>query len=56
MEQSLALDILKSGENVFLKCSAGTGKSYTLGKYIAYLRNKKIRYAVTHLQVLLLVI
>lgn len=47
MEQSLALDILKSGKNVFLTGSAGTGKSYTLGKYIEYLRNKKIRYAVT---------
>lgn len=47
MEQGLALDLLKSGNNVFLTGSAGTGKSYTLGLYIKYLRKTKIRYAVT---------
>lgn len=47
MQQGLALDLLKAGNNIFLTGSAGTGKSYLLGKYIEYLSSKKIRYAVT---------
>ncbi|WP_436659780.1 PIF1 family DEAD/DEAH box helicase [Acinetobacter sp. P1(2025)] len=47
MEQALALDILKSGACAFLTGQAGTGKSYTLGLYIKYLKKKRIRYAVT---------
>jgi len=42
MEQKQALEILKMGKNVFLTGSAGTGKTYLLNKYIAYLRNRKI--------------
>ncbi|SFV66321.1 putative helicase [hydrothermal vent metagenome] len=38
MKQSTALDILKSGENVFITGSAGTGKTYLLNEYIQYLK------------------
>jgi len=47
MKQSLALDILKSGRNVFLTGSAGSGKTYTLNAYIDFLQSKKARVAVT---------
>lgn len=47
MEQDLALNILKTGTNVFLSGSAGTGKSHTLNQYIGYLKKNRIRYAVT---------
>ncbi len=47
MKQSQALDILKSGENVFLTGSAGAGKTYVLNQYIDYLKARKIRVAVT---------
>lgn len=47
MEQDLALNILKTGVNVFLSGSAGTGKSYTLNKYIAHLKKNRVRYAIT---------
>ncbi|NNH77394.1 AAA family ATPase [Acinetobacter sp. ANC 5380] len=47
MDQSVALNILKSGLNVYLCGSAGTGKSYTVNKYIEYLKKNKIRFAIT---------
>ena len=47
MTQDKALAILKSGRNVFLTGSAGTGKTYTLNKYIEYLKAHKIPVAVT---------
>lgn len=47
MRQSCALDILKSGQNVFLTGSAGAGKTYTLNQYIHYLRARKVSVAVT---------
>ncbi|MGQ2117542.1 helix-turn-helix domain-containing protein [Ornithobacterium rhinotracheale] len=47
MTQEKALDILKSGRNVFLTGSAGTGKTYTLNKYIEYLKSHKIPVAIT---------
>lgn len=40
--QSTALKILKSGQNVFLTGSAGTGKTYILNEYILYLKSRKI--------------
>ena len=43
MLQSTALDILKSGHNVFLTGSAGSGKSYTLKKYLQYLEENKVK-------------
>jgi ATP-dependent exoDNAse (exonuclease V) alpha subunit len=47
MQQDKALAILKSGRNVFLSGSAGTGKTYVLNQYIEYLRERKIPVAVT---------
>lgn len=47
MDQGLALKVLKSGFNVYLCGSAGTGKSYTLNKYIEYLKRNKIKFAIT---------
>ncbi len=42
MTQLEALDILKLGHNVFLTGPAGSGKTYTLNKYIDYLRGAGI--------------
>jgi len=47
MTQEQAIAILKSGENVFLTGSAGTGKTYVLNEYIKYLKERKVHVAVT---------
>ena len=47
MRQSTALDILKTGHNVFLTGSAGSGKTYTLNQFIHYLRARRVAVAVT---------
>lgn len=50
MLQKTALDVMKLGLNVYLTGSAGTGKSYTIGKYVEYLKQsnvKGIQIAVT---------
>jgi len=47
MEQSKALEILKSGKNVFLTGSAGTGKTYVLNQYIQHLKDSKVPVAIT---------
>ena len=47
MFQEKALAILKSGRNVFLTGSAGTGKTYTLNAYITWLKDHKVPVAVT---------
>lgn len=47
MEQDQALSILKSGKNVFLTGSAGTGKTHVLNQYIEYLKLRKIPLAIT---------
>ena len=47
MLQSTALSILKLGHTTFLTGAAGSGKSYVLREYIAYLRNHGVSYAVT---------
>ena len=47
MKQEQALAFLKSGRNVFLTGSAGTGKTYVLKQYIHYLKERKIPVAVT---------
>ena len=39
MTQKEALDILKTGRNVFLTGAAGSGKTYVLREYISYLKN-----------------
>ena len=40
--QNTALNILKSGNNVFLTGSAGTGKTYLLNQFITYLKSRKM--------------
>ena len=47
MNQDQALAILKSGDNVFLTGSAGTGKTYVLNKYIQYLKARKVPVSIT---------
>ena len=47
MTQQSALDILKLGYNVYLTGSAGSGKTYLLNQYIAYLREHGVDVAVT---------
>jgi hypothetical protein len=47
MFQEKALAILKSGRNVFLTGSAGTGKTYTLNLYIQWLRAHRVPVAIT---------
>ena len=47
MTQEKALALLKSGRNIFLTGSAGTGKTYVLNQYIQYLKDRKVPTAVT---------
>ena len=47
MIQSLALSILKTGANVFLTGEPGSGKTYLVNQYVAYLRSVGIEPAIT---------
>lgn len=47
MKQTQALEILKSGQNVFLTGAAGSGKTFVLNELIKFLKNKKISHGVT---------
>jgi ATP-dependent exoDNAse (exonuclease V) alpha subunit len=47
MTQEEALKIMKTGVNIYLTGSAGSGKTYLLNKYISYLGDHDIRVAVT---------
>lgn len=47
MDQSKALAILKSGRNVFLTGSAGTGKTYVLNQFTKHLKDAKVAVAIT---------
>lgn len=47
MKQQEALEILKSGHNVFLTGSAGSGKTFLLNQFIDYLKSKSILAGVT---------
>jgi ATP-dependent DNA helicase PIF1 len=47
MTQDQALSVLKTGVNVFLTGEPGSGKTYTVNKYIQYLRDHKINVAIT---------
>lgn len=40
--QETALNILKTGNNVFITGSAGTGKTYLLNKFTFYLKSRKV--------------
>ncbi len=42
MKQNTALNILKSGKNVFITGSAGTGKTYLLSLYTRYLKERRV--------------
>ena len=47
MTQSQALNILKTGANVFLTGEPGSGKTYLINEYVAYLRERGIEPAIT---------
>jgi ATP-dependent exoDNAse (exonuclease V) alpha subunit len=47
MTQQEALEILKSGANVFLTGSAGTGKTFLLNQFISYLKKENIPVGIT---------
>lgn len=47
MTQDKALEILKTGGNVFLTGEPGSGKTYVINKYIAWLEACKLRVAIT---------
>lgn len=47
MTQEEALRIIKTGANVFLTGEPGAGKTYTINKYVAYLREYEINHAIT---------
>lgn len=47
MTQKEALDILKTGRNVFLTGAAGSGKTYVLKQYIEYLKNLGANFGIT---------
>ena len=47
MNQVVALQILKSGRNVFLTGAPGTGKTFVLLQYINYLRSSGVNLSVT---------
>ncbi len=47
MTQDKALALLKSGQNVFLTGSAGTGKTYLLNQFIQHLRDANLKVAIT---------
>ncbi len=47
MTQDKALRIMKTGANVFLTGEPGAGKTYTINKYISYLREHEIGHAIT---------
>lgn len=47
MTQDKALLILKTGANVFLTGEPGAGKTYTINKYVEYLKKHEVEHAIT---------
>ncbi|MEK7113707.1 MAG: AAA family ATPase, partial [Patescibacteria group bacterium] len=47
MTQNEALFILETGANVFLTGEPGAGKTYTINKFVSYLRANKVEPAIT---------
>lgn len=46
MKQEIAFGVLKTGRNVFLTGSAGTGKTHLLNQYTQYLKDRNIKLAI----------
>ncbi len=47
MKQSQALEIMKTGVNVFLTGEPGSGKTYVVNQYVSYLRSHGISPSIT---------
>ena len=47
MTQDTALEILKTGANVFLTGEPGAGKTHTIGKFVEWLDTQNKEYAIT---------
>lgn len=47
MTQQQALNILKTGANVFLTGEPGSGKTHTINAYVKYLKKAKVNTAIT---------
>lgn len=47
MTQEQALTVLKTGANVFLTGEPGSGKTYTINRYVAWLRERGVEPAIT---------
>jgi ATP-dependent exoDNAse (exonuclease V) alpha subunit len=47
MNQAQALNVLETGANVFLTGEPGSGKTYTINRYVEYLRSHGIEPAIT---------
>src|SRR5687768_12940822 len=47
MNQAQALELLRGGSNVFLTGEPGSGKTYTLNRYVRWLRERGIQRAIT---------
>lgn len=47
MTQETALEIMKTGENIFLTGAPGAGKTYVLNQYLDYLKKHGIEAAIT---------
>ena len=47
MTQADALDILKTGQNVFITGPAGSGKTFVVNQYIKYLKEHKVPVGIT---------
>ena len=47
MTQETALEIMKTGENIFLTGAPGAGKTYVLNQYLDYLKDHGIEAAIT---------
>ena len=47
MKQETALEILKSGVNVFLTGEPGAGKTYTIERYVSWLKEREVPVAIT---------
>lgn len=47
MTQTQALEIMKTGANVFLTGEPGAGKTYVVNQYVSYLRSQGVQPAIT---------